>query len=389
MGVPIRYNLRSLWERKGTTLMTAVGIALTVAVLVISMALMAGLRATFAATGDPLQAIVLRKGLTSELSSDLTHEAVNEIRNMPQIRRNPGGEPLASPELVTVINLPSVDSPSGMNVTVRGMLPIGRELRSIRLLSGHPVEPGQRQVMVGAGIARRYPAAQLGKSLHFGRGEWVVVGIFTGTDEASAIASEIWCDLNQLRSELDRQGGVSSLLVRTTDSSAISSFVSAVSDNRRLGADALREPAYYASMTSSGAPLAALGFMIAVIMAVGSGFGAMNTMYAAVARRAREIGTLRALGFSRFSILRSFMFESMMLSLFGGILGCLLAWPVNNVTTGVGNFATFSEVAFKFRVSSDIVTNGLIFAVVIGALGGFLPARAAARRDLVSTLREY
>ena len=246
----------------------------------------------------------------------------------------------------------------------------------------------ERTLIVGAGISRRYPAAQLGRSIHVGRHDWTVVGIFTGKDDSSAIGSEIWGDLNQVRDDFNRQGGASSLLVRAPDRQTLLQLITAVEDDRRLNATANDEQKYYASMTSSGAPLEVLGIMIAGIMAIGSGFGAMNTMYAAVARRGKEIGTLRALGFSRWSILQSFVFESVVLAVIGGIAGCLIALPINNVTTGVGNFATFSEVAFKFKVGPGVIARGLLFSAMIGAIGGFLPARAAARRDLITTLRE-
>jgi putative ABC transport system permease protein len=387
MGVPLRYNFRSLVERKATTLMTAVGIALTVSVLVISLALIAGLRSTFAATGHPLQGIILRKGVTSELSSGLGLDVFAQLRAMPQVAREEGGEPLASGEVVTALNLPSVDSPNGMNVTVRGMMPVGMRMREVRIVRGTMFGAGQREVIVGSAITRRYPAAKIGGTIRLSRSDWTVVGVFEG-DEMSALASEIWCDLNQLRSDLDRKGYVSSVLVRTPSAKALEQLIQAVKDNRRTGAEAMSERDYYAQMTVSGAPLEFLGVMVASIMAIGSGFGAMNTMYASVARRGKEIGTLRALGFSRFSILQSFMLESVMLSLFGGVLGCLLAMPLNNVTTGVGNFQTFSEVAFKFKVTPQTMLMGLGFAAAIGAVGGFLPARAAARRDLITTMRE-
>ena len=388
MGVPLRYNFRSLMDRKATTAMTAAGIALAVAVLVISLALIGGLRATFAATGNPLQLIILRKGVTSELNSTVSQAALQEFRTKPQVAMLPDGQPMVSPELVTAINLANVDSAAGMNVTVRGMLPIGLAMREVRMIQGVAFTPGRREVIVGKSIAQRYPDAHLGGTLRFARGTWNVVGVFEG-GEMSAFGSEIWCDINQLRSDQGRLGDMSSVLVRVKDRAAIAPLIQEVKNKRLADAEAMTEQAYYAGMTVSGAPLETLGLMVAGIMAIGSAFGTMNTMYAAVARRGREIGTLRALGFSRWSILQSFMFESMLLSLVGGIFGCLLALPLNNVTTGVGNFATFSEVAFAFRVSWGVMLGGLTFAVVIGGLGGFLPARAASRRDLITTLREY
>jgi putative ABC transport system permease protein len=386
MGVPITYNLRNLVERKGTTLMTAVGIGLTVAVLVISMALTAGLKNVFGGTGDPRQVLVLRKGVDAELTSTVSDEAYQIIRRLPGIATDARGEPLVSPEGLTVVNLPSVDSPDGMNVTVRGLRPIGLSMRDVAIVRGKMFDPGRRQVVVGESVARRYPGAQIGKQVRFGRGWWDVVGVFRVGD--SAANSEIWADLDQLRGDFETHGGSSSLLVRAQSEAAIPSLKKTLEDDQRLGSNVIGEKTYYANMTSSGAPLQVLGFSVALIMAVGSAFAAMNTMYAAIARRAREIGTMRALGFGRWAILRSFMAESICLALIGGLVGVLLALPVNGLTTGVGNFVTFSEVAFKFRVGPAEILDGLIFAAAVGAIGGFLPAWAASRNSIVATMRE-
>lgn len=386
MSIPLSYNLRNLVERKATTLMTAIGIGLTVAVLVTAMSLVNGLRATFAATGHPLQAVILRKGVTAELNSSVTEAAYQEIKLMSGIARSRNGAALASPELISIINLPSIDTPAGMNVTVRGLLPAGVRMRELKLARGRWFAQGMREVVVGESVAKRYKAATIGSRLRFGRGQWQVVGVFTGGQ--SAINSEIWCDLNQLRADYDRQGNMSSILVRAAGPAQLDELLAAVKDNRRLNVTALKEQSYYASMTNSGTPLQVLGTFVATIMAIGSGFGAMNTMYAAVARRGREIGTLRSLGFSRASILTSFMFESIVLAVLGGLLGIVLALPLNGASTAVGNFSTFSEIAFNFRVGPEAIVTGLVFAAVIGTVGGFLPARAAARRDLLTALRE-
>ena len=430
MGVPVKYNLRSLFERKATTLMTAVGIGLTVAVLVVAVALTSGLKDVFAATGDPRQLIVLRKGADAELSSTVTTEAYQIIRRLPGIALDKKGEPMVSPEGLTVINLPSVDSPTGMNVSVRGVLPIGLQMRDVQILKGKMFQPGLRQVIVGESIARRYPDAQIGKQLKFGKGLWDVVGVFKIGD--SAANSEMWADFNQLAGDYERLGGSSSLLVRMDlpldqavqqqaaadreyDKAvaarkaaikanggkeegipvlddplppALAAFRKTIADDQRLSAAVVGERKYYENQTQSGAPLQALGFSVAIIMAIGSAFAATNTMYAAVARRAREIGTMRALGFGRWAILRSFMLESICLALLGGVVGVLVALPINGLTTGVGNFSTFSEVAFKFRVSPAAIVGGLIFAAVIGALGGFLPAWSASRKGIVAAMRD-
>jgi putative ABC transport system permease protein len=273
-----------------------------------------------------------------------------------------------------------------MNITVRGLLPIGVSMRNVTMLQGDMIKPGLRQIIVGESIARRYPDARIGKQVRFGRGLWEVVGVFKVGD--SAANSEIWADLNQLRGDFEQQGGSSSVLVRATDDAAVENLKKTIADDQRLGSGVIGEKEYYAKQTESGAPLQALGFAVAVIMAVGSAFAATNTMYAAVSRRAREIATMRALGFGRWAILRSFMLESICLALFGGLVGIALALPINGITTGVGSFVTFSEVAFKFRVGSDAILTGLIFAAVIGAIGGFLPAWAASKKNIVTTMRD-
>ncbi len=389
MGVPIRYNLRNLLERKGTTLMTAFGIGLTVAVLVTSIAMKRGIDSVFAGSGDPLHVLVLRTGTDSELNSTLSEESYQIIRRIPGLAKDQKGEPIASPEGITIVNLPSLESPNGMNVTVRGMLPMGLNLREgAKLKSGRWNQPGKREVVVGEGIASRYPAARIGQSLRFGRGSWEVVGEFVNGGSASN--SELWTDLNQLRGDYDQQGGSNSVLVRLESSSGVPAFKQAIKDNQRLGAAGIEERDYYAGLTrsSTGTVLQFIGFFVAIVMAVGSGFAAANTMYAAVARRSREIGTLRALGFSRGSILTSFVLESVALAMVGGVVGVLLATPLNNLSAGIGNFQTFSEVSFRFKIDSVAIAGGLVFAAAIGLVGGLLPAWSASRRGIVASMRE-
>src|SRR6266511_1486672 len=250
MAIPIAYNLRNLIVRKTTTVMTALGIGLTVAVLVADLALVEGLRTAFKATGHPLQLLVMRKGSNAELNSSVTREALQILKAKPGIAVNSANEPMASPEVLSVINLPSVDSPTGMNVTVRGLSQVGAGMRELKIQQGRWFQTGQREVVVGKSVAKRYPNAQLGKHLRFGRGEWEVVGV--------------------------------------CDAAAAQALVNAVSEDRQLGVSLLREPEYYEQQTVAGAPLQFFGLLVAVIMAVGSSFAAMKTMYAAVARRAKE-----------------------------------------------------------------------------------------------------
>ena len=385
MAIPIAYNLRNLVVRKTTTVMTALGIALTVAVLVADLALVEGLRTAFKAAGHPLQILVMRKGSNAELNSSVTREALQILKAKPGLAVNGAGEPMASPEILNVINLPSVDSPNGMNVTVRGVSQIGIGMRDMKIQQGRWFQTGQREIVVGKSVAKRYPNAQLGKHIRFGRGDWEVVGVFDAGE--SAINGELWGDMNQIGSDFNRQDTVSSVLMRASDTPAVQALINSLNDDRQLGVNALQEREYYEQQTSAGAPLQFFGILVAVIMAVGSSFAAMNTMYAAVARRAKEIGTLRVLGFSRGSIMLSFLIESLLLALIGGVLGCLLALPLNGVTTGVGSFATFSEIAFNFRVTPGLCLLALAFGAGIGLFGSLLPSIRAARFKIVEALR--
>jgi ABC-type lipoprotein release transport system permease subunit len=386
MGVPITYNVRNLVQRKTTTLMTALGIALTVAVLTVSLALTAGLKAVLAASGHPRQFLVLRTGVDSETNSTVADDAYQIVRRLPGIATDATGEPLAAQEGMTIVNLPSVDAPAGMNVSVRGVTPVGVGMRNVAMLAGRTITPGLRQIIVGKNVERRYPSAKLGGEIRFGRGMWQVVGVFDAGE--SAFNSEVWADLNQLRGDFESSGGSNSVLVRANSVADLETLRKTINDDQRLNAHVLNETEYYAAQTQGGAFLQVLGTSIAIIMAIGSAFAATNTMYAAVARRTREIGTLRALGFTKGAILRSFILESMLLAMLGGGIGILMTLPMNNITTGVGNFSTFSEIAFNFRVTPQAMIISMIFATVIGALGGFLPARAAARKDIIQAMRE-
>lgn len=386
MAIPIAYNLRNLTVRKTTTVMTALGIAMTVAVLQAILALVSGLRTTLESTGDPLQIVIVRKGSESELNSNMERAALQTVKYKPGIARGRNGDPLASLEIVTVINLTRADEPEGMNVNVRGVMPAGLEMRrdKIRLVAGRWFDTGKTELVVGRSIAERYPEARLGRRIRFGRSEWEIVGVMDAGKTAQD--SELFGDANQISAELQRPEVLSSILIRAEDPVSAAALINDIQSDRRINVDALSEKQYYAAQTRSAAPIEYLGVFICVIMAVGSSFAAMNTMYAAVARRSREIGTLRVLGFSRGSILLSFFLESLLLSLAGGLLGCLLVLPLNGVTTGIG--ANFSELAFAFQVTPAIMLAGIAFAVVLGAAGGLFPARMAARKEILTALRE-
>ncbi|HEX4785168.1 MAG TPA: ABC transporter permease [Candidatus Sulfotelmatobacter sp.] len=386
MTVPFSYNIRNLVVRKTTTVMTAFGIALSVAILVASLALVNGLRTVFANTSNPLQLLVLRKGGNSELGSTVSIEDFAIVRSKAGIAVDRSGQPLTSQELVNVVNLPSLDNPKGMNVTVRGLSPVGIEMRKVRLVAGRWFQPGQREVVVGKAMAHRYPSARIAHRIRFGKGDWEIVGVMDGGQ--SALNSEMWGDFNQISADYNQQDSSSSVLIRATDPVSLDALKHSIEDDPRLNASTMTESDYYQSQTASGAPLEFLGIFVAVIMAIGSGFATTNIMYAAVARRGKEIGTLKALGFSEGSILLSFLSESVLLAALGGVLGCLIALPLNWVTTGVGSMVSFSEIAFRFHVGIAALSSGLIFAVVLGAAGGALPARAAAKKEILIALRE-
>jgi putative ABC transport system permease protein len=386
MAIPIAYNLRNLVVRKTTTIMTALGIALTVAVLLAILALVNGLHATLATSGDPLHVLVLRKGSESEIVSNFLRAQFQDLKFKPGIATGKDGQPLASLEVVTVINLSASENQEGINVTVRGLPPAGVEMRhGIHLSAGRWFDQGKREVVVGKPIATRYPEAAIGRKIRFGRGDWEVVGVMdAGRGEQG---SEIWGDLNQVSADMQRVEVLSSALVEATDAVTAKALINDINNDQRLNMSAQSEQEYYEAQTSSAAPIEFTGIFVAIIMAIGSSFAAMNTMYAAVARRAREIGTLRVLGFSQSSILFSFFLESVLLSGLGGVLGCLMVLWVNGQTTGIGN-ANFAETSFSFQVTPQIMLLGIAFAVVLGCVGGLFPARMAARKEILTALRE-
>jgi ABC-type antimicrobial peptide transport system permease subunit len=387
MKIPISYSLRNLFVRKTTTIMTALGIALTVAVLLSIFALVEGLRTSLQATGHPQQLIVMRKGASAELNSNVSPEQYQTIKTRPGIARFPNGEPMASLELITVFVLESPENPAGINITLRGLSPAGFEMRDyVHIAEGRMFQAGQREVVVGKGVAKRYPSVKIGGKLDLGRGTWEIVGIMDGG--RSAANSEVFCDISQLAADQARESALSSVLIRATDAVAAQALSNDLANDRRLNAEAVSEKKYYEDQTSSAAPIQFLGVFVAIIMAIGSSFAAMNTMYAAVARRAPEIGTLRVLGFSKAGILTSFLIESLLLSFIGGVIGCLLVLPLGNVTTGVGSFVTFSEFTFDFQITPQIMLTGVIFALVMGALGGLFPASSAARKEILTALRQ-
>jgi putative ABC transport system permease protein len=386
MAVPLSYNVRNLRVRLFSTVMTVLSVGLVVAVFIGVMALARGLEEAFEATGDPLNLVVLRQGSQVETSSAVRRDALQVIQYLPGVATDADGTPLVSSEVIVLLNLPKRADGQGANVLVRGLRAKGFALRpQVRLVAGRAARPGLREVIVGRPVAERYRNAGLGETLRFGRSRWTVVGLFEAG--RTAFGSEIWADASELADDFDR-ADYSSVLLRAESPAALRTIAQRIGGDPRLHLKAQPEPEYYAEQTKTAGPIKILGSFMAVLMAIGASFAVMNTMYAAVARRAREIGVLRVLGFRPGSILLSFLAESVLLAVCGGLLGCLLALPIHGLTTGTMNFRTFSDISFAFRITPDLMARGLGFALLMGALGGFLPARLASRQPMVDTLRE-
>ncbi len=395
MAIPLSYNIRNLKLRKGLTVMTALGIALTVTTAVFLMALLAGLDKAFATSGDALNVLVMRKGSTAELSGGFDANLFPTLKTLPGIATDSEGQPLASGEWVVVAVLPRKDGTGEVNVSVRGLMPAGLALREaeknpkgetrLKLVEGRWFSTGQREVVIGKSIHDRFAGANVGDTMDFAKGQWKVVGVFDSG--GTAYDSEIWGDVNQIAVDFDRQGGYASVYLRATDPVAADALVHRVSDDQRIKLEGTLETEYYEKQTSSGGPIKFIGIVVAVIMAIGSSFAAMNTMYAAVAYRSREIATLRIIGFSKPSILTSFVIEALLLSLLGAIVGIILVLPFNGHTTGIGNSVTFSETVFSLQLTWRVVITSVVFAAVMGLAGGFAPAWQAARQDILTSLR--
>jgi len=387
MAIPISYNVRNMVLRKGLTLMTAMGIALTVMTAVFLMMLLAGMKKAFVKSGDPLNVLVMRKGSTSELAGGFTKDKLPVLSALPGIAKNASGEPLVSGEGVVIVNLPRKDGTGDTNVTLRGMGANGLELRkNVKLVDGTWFSTGQHEIVVSRSIHSRFAHTGVGEMLDFGKGQWKVTGIFDGG--GTAADSEMWGDVNQVADQFNRQNALGSAYLHATDPVAADALKHRVADDQRLQLEGMLETEYYDKQTSSGAPIRFMGYIVGLTMAIGSIFAATNTMYAAVAYRSREIATLRVIGFRRGSILLSFIFESVLLALLGAAVGIILMLPFNGMSTGTSNAVTFSEVVFKMQITLAVVIYATIFALVMGLIGGVAPAWGAARRDILAALRD-
>jgi putative ABC transport system permease protein len=385
VAIPLKYNLRSLLVRRVSTAMTAGGIALVVAVFVIVMAMVAGLGSAISDTGSPDNLVVLRKGATTETYSALNLDQFDALKFLPQIRRDPAGNPMASPELPVQVLMSRVGGGQD-NIVVRGVLPVALEVHDkVHLIAGRMFHPAVNEVIVGKGLVGRYADMAVGSTIRFGRGTWKVVGIFTA--EGSSFESEVWADIHNVQDDTQRGAYYACARLKLAPGADVAALIRRIADDPRINLQAETETDYYKDQSVVANQLRVLGMVVALIMGIGAVFAAMNTMYAAVSARTQEIGTLRALGFSPGAVLGSFLIESLILALAAGAIGVLLAMPINGLSTTFGNFMTFSTLAFDFRVTFAIVVEALLFAAIMGVLGGWLPARQAMRMHVVDALR--
>lgn len=388
MSLPLTYNLRNLRVRWKLTALAACGIALVVLVFVALVAMAEGFRHTLAATGTPGNAIVVqRSSSTSELTSAISLEEANLISVDQRVRRDASGEPLASPEMVVVANLNRRIDGRPTNVSIRGVTPRAFQVRAgVSIAEGRNFTPGLSEIIVGRRIAQRIAGLDLGAKVDILRREWEIVGVFESG--GSGFESEIWGDVDVMRQAFRRGSDYNSLTVRLVSPDQREAFDRELERNPRSRSQMKDEITYYAEQSGSvTTQLLALAIFVGGVMGIGAVFGAMNTMYAMVSARTREIATLRALGFSRGSVLLAIVLESTLLAFLGGVLGCLLALPVNGLTGATGN-VNFSELAFAFQITPLAIGAGLVFAVVMGAVGGLLPALRAARLPISAALRE-
>lgn len=388
MAIPVSYNVRSLRVRWRSTVVAVLGIAGTVGVFVAMLALARGFRATLVASGSPQNAMVRRAGATSEMDSVVQLDQVRIIEDAPGVARGAQGA-LVSPEVVVIAPFPLKATGTDANVQVRGVSPKVLEVRTgVRMIAGRFFQPGLNELIVGRNVANTYQGLDLGSTVKFGGGSWKVVGVFDVG--GSAFDSELWCDSDVLNQVYQRPRNIyQSITARLTSPGAIAGFKDSLTADPRVTVQVEPEIEYYEKQSRVLSNLIlVLGSVVATVMGIGAIFGALNTMYSAVAERAREVATLRALGFGSGSVVLSFVLESLCIAAVGGVIGCLAVLPLNGYTTGAMNWQTFSHLAFAFRISPGLLGVGMVFALVMGLVGGVPPALRAARSRIAVALRE-
>ncbi len=385
-GIPLVYSLRNLAVRRTSTTLTALGIGAVAWVFIFTLALAGGFEAALRTTGSPKNAIIVRSGAASELMSIVSREGASSIMAQPEIARAADGSPFAASELVVIWNLER-NSGSTTNVIVRGVSPHSLALReNSKLHAGRMFRPGLNEIVVGKLVSERFKNCALDDKMKLAGREWTVVGILDAA--GSAYDSEVWGDVELFMPVFDRPV-FQNVTLRLDDPSHLEALKKRLEADPRYSLQVKREDEFYAAQSGMMAAfLRGLGLFVTIIMALGAVFGALNTMYASVSSRTKEIGTLLALGFSRGAVMTSVLVESVALCLVGGVVGCLLALPVRSFTTGTMSFATFSELAFRFDVTPMMMVSGLVFAALMGLVGGFFPARRAAMMPITEAVRQ-
>jgi putative ABC transport system permease protein len=390
MVLPLKYNFRNVLVRWRTTAFTMLGIAAVVAVFVMLQALARGIETSSANTGDPRNLLAVRKGSQAESGSLVTREQFRVLQNFDEIERNERGESLISAEVVLIVEATRQDGTLA-NTLIRGVTPLGRELRpQVTLVEGRWFTPGRREVIVSRRLSDRFRNLQVGGAIKAASDQLTVVGIFDG--QGSAFDSEAWMDADEARSIFDRET-YSSILLRTRNAAATSNLLERIQKDKRFALRVEREVDYYAKQTLTAMPFKILGGLLGTAMSIGAVFAAMNTMYASVAARTREVGTLRVLGYSRRAVVVCFMIEGTLVAIAGGLLGSGLALLIygyvkwRGVFFGTMDFQSFAETLFQFRVTPDLMLLGVVFSVFIGLVGSLFPALRAARLPVISALK--
>jgi len=388
MAIPLVYNVRSVKARWTSTIVAVVGIAGTVGVFVAMLSLARGFKATLVSSGSADNALITRAGATSEMTSGVSLDSVKIIQDAPGIARGADG-PLLTPEAVLMAPIPLLSTGTDANVELRGVAPNVFAIRSnVKIIEGRMFRPGLSELIVGKNPKATYSGLTLGSTIGLGSVRWQVVGIFDAG--GSAFDSEVWGDAHLLNGAYKRPDTFSqSVTVHLASPAALQQLRDTLTADPRLNVDVTREIDYYAKQSTRMTQLITiLGGFVALIMAIGAVFGALNTMYSAVAERGREIATMRALGFNSWNVVLSFLFEALLISFVGGLVGCLAVLPLNGLTTSTMNFQTFSNLAFAFKITFDLLWMGVLFAMVMGVLGGMPPAIRAASRPVATALRE-
>jgi putative ABC transport system permease protein len=385
--IPVKYNIRNLRVRWISTLMTVLATGLIVMISVIVFGMVDGLDRALRVAGNPLDLIVLRTGSRDEISSGLQLSVSRQVASLPGIAKAADGRPLCSVELATILTKPRRHNKGTVNMIIRGLDEIGRQLRpGFRIVQGRDVQPGTNELITSQRMAARFENLSIGEKLTVNQTEFAVVGYFEA--DGSSAESEVWTDLRDLASARRNPEFTTSVNLRADSPAALVQLQEVLKSDERFLLKAVTEEEYFNDQAEQSSIWKFIGYFIAGFLTFGAMFAAANTMYAAVASRGREIGTLRALGFSRFSVLCSFLLESVLLCLLGGILGCLAALPFSGMSTGTANFAAFSEIVFSFHFGPKVLMQGVLLALIMGLLGGMLPAIRAVRLNIINALRE-